>query len=92
MIKFKIKLKNWYFHGGADKVAAFLLGVALGKRSSLIAIIAITTLIPYIIKDIKFQSYLIDNVSTKKAKSSMNLFILFFAFLIRMEYNRHNPS
>ena len=85
MIKFKIKLKNWYFHGGADKVAAFLLGVALGKRSSLIAIIAI-------IKDIKFQSYLIDNVSTKKAKSSMNLFILFFAFLIRMEYNRHNPS
>lgn len=32
MIKFKIKLKNWYFHGGVDKVAAFLLGVALGKK------------------------------------------------------------
>ena len=53
MIKFKIKLKNWYFHGGADKVAAFLLGVAVGKRSSLIAIIAITTLIPYYYKGYK---------------------------------------
>lgn len=58
MIKFKIKLKNWYFHGGADKVAAFLLGVALGKRSSLIAIIAITTLIPYYYKGYKISKLL----------------------------------
>ena len=55
MIKFKIKLKNWYFHGGADKVAAFLLGVALGKRSSLIAI---TTLIPYYYKGYKISKLL----------------------------------
>ena len=54
MIKFKIKLKNWYFHGGVDKVAAFLLGVALGKKSSLIAIISVATLIPYYYKGYKF--------------------------------------
>ena len=58
MIKFKIKLKNWYFHGGVDKVAAFLLGVALGKKSSLIAIISVATLIPYYYKGYKISKLL----------------------------------
>ena len=58
MIKFKIKLKNWFFHGGVVKVAAFLLGVALGKKSSLIAIISVATLIPYYYKGYKISKLL----------------------------------